>query len=157
MPISWSQRYAQRTQRMTSSAIRELLKVTEQSDVISFAGGLPAPDIFPVEEIAVATDRVLREYGPQALQYSTTEGYYLLREWIAQQTSTTGPQVSLDNILITSGSQQALDLLAKFSSTPVIGWWWKHRLTWAHCKPGMLMAQSMCPFIWMNRGWSRRS
>ena len=113
MPISWSQRYAQRTQRMTSSAIRELLKVTEQSDVISFAGGLPAPDIFPVEEIAVAADRVLREYGPQALQYSTTEGYYPLREWIAQQTSLTGPQVSLDNILITSGSQQALDLLGK--------------------------------------------
>src|SRR6185503_13200606 len=53
------------------------------------------------------------EYGPQALQYSTTEGYYPLREWIAQQTSMTGPQVSLDNILITSGSQQALDLLGK--------------------------------------------
>ena len=113
MPISWSQRYAQRTQRMTSSAIRELLKVTGQSDVISFAGGLPAPDMFPVEEIAVAADRVLREYGPQALQYSTTEGYYPLREWIAQQTSAAGPQVSPDNILITSGSQQALDLLGK--------------------------------------------
>lgn len=112
MPISWTHRYAQRTQRMTSSAIRELLKVTEQPDMISFAGGLPAPEIFPVEEMAVAADRVLRDFGPQALQYSTTEGYRPLREWVAEHTAP-GLAISPDNILITSGSQQALDLLGK--------------------------------------------
>jgi 2-aminoadipate transaminase len=98
---------------MTSSAIRELLKVTEQPDMISFAGGLPAPDLFPVEEIAVAADRVLRDFGPQALQYSTTEGYRPLREWLAHYTSSPGLTISPENILITSGSQQALDLLGK--------------------------------------------
>ncbi|GIK39583.1 MAG: aminotransferase [Chloroflexota bacterium] len=113
MPISWTHRYAQRTRRMTSSAIRELLKVTEQPDMISFAGGLPAPDLFPVEEMAVAAERVLRDFGPQALQYSTTEGYRPLREWLANDTSTSGLAISPDNILITSGSQQALDLLGK--------------------------------------------
>lgn len=113
MPISWTHRYAQRTQRMTSSAIRELLKVTEQPDMISFAGGLPAPDLFPVEEMAVAADRVLRDFGPQALQYSTTEGYRPLREWLANHSSTPGLAISPENILITSGSQQALDLLGK--------------------------------------------
>lgn len=113
MPISWTHRYAQRTQRMTSSAIRELLKVTEQPDMISFAGGLPAPELFPVEEMAVASDKVLRDFGPQALQYSTTEGYRPLREWLADITSAPGLTVSPDNILITSGSQQALDLLGK--------------------------------------------
>lgn len=117
MPISWTHRYAQRTQRMTSSAIRELLKVTEQPDMISFAGGLPAPEIFPVEEMAVAADRVLRDFGPQALQYSTTEGYRPLREWVAQHTAP-GLTISPDNILITSGSQQALDLLGKIFINP---------------------------------------
>ena len=113
MPISWTHRYAQRTHHMTSSVIRELLKVTEQPDMISFAGGLPAPDVFPVEEVAVAADRVLHDFGPQALQYSTTEGYLPLREWIARHTSTSGLKISADSILITSGSQQALDLLGK--------------------------------------------
>lgn len=117
MPISWTHRYAQRTQRMTSSVIRELLKVTEQPDMISFAGGLPAPEIFPVEEMAVAADRVLRDFGPQALQYSTTEGYRPLREWVAQHTAP-GLTISPDNILITSGSQQALDLLGKIFINP---------------------------------------
>jgi 2-aminoadipate transaminase len=75
MRTLWSERYAQRTQRIQSSAIRELLKLTEQPDVISFAGGLPAPDVFPVKEFQEACQKVLSEHGPQALQYSTTEGY----------------------------------------------------------------------------------
>jgi 2-aminoadipate transaminase len=75
MSTPWLQRYAQRTQRMTSSAIRELLKLTAQPDIISFAGGLPAPDVFPVEEVRAAVDAVLTRNGRQALQYSTTEGY----------------------------------------------------------------------------------
>ncbi len=117
MSISWTHRYAQRTRRMTSSAIRELLKVTEQPDMISFAGGLPASETFPVEEMAVAADRVLRDFGPQALQYSTTEGYRPLREWVAEHTAP-GLTISPDNILITSGSQQALDLLGKIFINP---------------------------------------
>lgn len=113
MQTLWDHRYAQRTQRMKSSAIRELLKLTELPDVISFAGGLPAPDMFPVEEFQEACNRVLREKGPVALQYGTTEGFYPLRELIARHTMRYGIQVTPENILITSGSQQALDLIGK--------------------------------------------
>jgi len=113
MQTPWEQRYAHRTQRMGSSAIRELLKFTEQPDIISFAGGLPAPDVFPVEEFGAACQKVLRDYGSQALQYGTTEGYLPLREMIARHTVRYGIDVTADNILITSGSQQALDLLGR--------------------------------------------
>ncbi len=113
MQTLWDYRYAQRTQRMKSSAIRELLKLTEQPDVISFAGGLPAPDVFPIDEFKEACCRLLQEHGPVALQYGTTEGYQPLREMIARHTMRYGIEVSADNILITSGSQQALDLLGK--------------------------------------------
>ncbi len=84
MQTLWDYRYAQRTQRMKSSAIRELLKLTEQPEIISFAGGLPAPDVFPVQEFQEACNRVLRDFGPVALQYGTTEGYLPLREMIAR-------------------------------------------------------------------------
>jgi len=113
MHTPWDHRYAHRTQRMGSSAIRELLKLTESPDIISFSGGLPAPEVFPVEEFAAACERVLLLYGAQALQYSTTEGYLPLREQIARHTARYGIEVTPDNILITSGSQQALDLLGK--------------------------------------------
>jgi 2-aminoadipate transaminase len=109
----WDHRYAQRTQRIGSSAIRELLKLTEKPDIISFGGGLPAPEVFPVKEFAAACDRVLREQGAQALQYGTTEGYQPLRQQIARHTARYGIEVEPENILITSGSQQALDLLGK--------------------------------------------
>jgi len=118
MQTPWGQRYAQRTQRMSSSAIRELLKLTAQKDVISFAGGLPAPDVFPVAEFQAASDRILKTAGPQALQYSTTEGYLPLRELIAAQMAQTQIYLSTDNILITSGSQQALDLIGKIFINP---------------------------------------
>jgi len=113
MHTPWEHRFAHRTQRMGSSAIRELLKLTESPDIISFAGGLPAPEVFPVEEFAAACERVLLLHGAQALQYSTTEGYLPLREQIARHTARYGIEVTADNILITSGSQQALDLLGK--------------------------------------------
>lgn len=113
MQTPWDFRYAQRTQRMKASAIRELLKLTEQPDVISFAGGLPAPEVFPVEEFRRACNYVLDHQGAQALQYGTTDGYIPLREMIARHTNRLGIGVSIDNILITSGSQQALDLLGK--------------------------------------------
>jgi len=118
MKTPWEYRYAQRTQRMGSSAIRELLKYTEKPDIISFAGGLPATDVFPVAELNAACDRVLREQGAMALQYSTTEGYLPLREMIARHSARYGIKITPENVLITSGSQQALDLLGKILIDP---------------------------------------
>lgn len=109
----WEFRYSYRAQRMGSSVIRELLKLTEQPDIISFAGGLPAPEIFPVEEFREACNEVLNTLGPQSLQYGTTEGYQPLREMIARHTARYGIEVTADNILITSGSQQALDFIGR--------------------------------------------
>jgi 2-aminoadipate transaminase len=109
----WDHRYAHRTKRMGSSAVRELLKLTEHPDIISFAGGLPAPDVFPIERFAEACQKVLRDHGAQALQYSTTEGFLPLREQIARHTARYGISINPENILITSGSQQALDLIGK--------------------------------------------
>ena len=118
METPWDHRYAQRTQRMTSSAIRELLKLTEDPEVISFAGGLPAPDVFPVDEFNAACGQVLKDWGAQALQYGSTEGYLPLREMIARHTARYGISVTAENILITSGSQQALDLIGKVFINP---------------------------------------
>ncbi|HSF81011.1 MAG TPA: PLP-dependent aminotransferase family protein [Anaerolineales bacterium] len=113
MRTPWDYRYAQRTQRIGSSAIRELLKLTEQADIISFAGGLPAPEVFPLEAFKAACEKVLRDFGAQALQYSTTEGYLPLREQIVRHTARYDLHINPENVLITSGSQQALDLLGK--------------------------------------------
>ncbi|HJQ13494.1 MAG TPA: PLP-dependent aminotransferase family protein [Anaerolineales bacterium] len=113
MQTPWEYRYAHRIQRMESSVIRELLKLTEQPDIISFAGGLPAPDVFPVEQFREACNYVLDNFGPQALQYSTTEGYKPLREMIARHTARYNIEITADNILITSGSQQALDFIGR--------------------------------------------
>jgi 2-aminoadipate transaminase len=113
MQTPWEHRYAQRTQRMKGSAIRELLKFSERPDVISFGGGMPAPEIFPVKEFQEACIRVLQNNGPQALQYSTTEGYLPLRKYLVDTMGKCGINITPDNILITSGSQQALDLIGK--------------------------------------------
>jgi len=104
---------AQRARDARSSAIREILKVTLQADVISFAGGLPAPETFPVEALRDGFDRVLREVGPASLQYSTTEGHPALREWIAARETARGIPTEADEVLVVSGSQQGLDLVAK--------------------------------------------
>jgi 2-aminoadipate transaminase len=103
---------------MTSSIIRELLKLTEQHDIISFAGGLPAPETFPVTEMEVAAQRVLEEHGAAALQYSPTEGYRPLRELVARHMRRYGIKVTPDHVLITTGSQQALDLIGKLLINP---------------------------------------
>ena len=113
MQTPWEYRYAHRIQKMGSSVIRELLKLTEQPDIISFAGGLPAPEVFPVNEFREACNYVLEHFGPQSLQYSTTEGYRPLREMIARHTARYSVEVTPDNILITSGSQQALDFIGR--------------------------------------------
>lgn len=118
MSTPWKERYAQRTQRMTSSAIRELLKLTSRPDIISFAGGLPAPELFPIEEVRAAVDRVLTAHGTSALQYSTTEGYPPLRDLIAQRMARYGIKVGIENIVITTGSQEALDLIGKILINP---------------------------------------
>ncbi len=113
MTNSWERRYSRRAKANTGSAIRALLKLTEQPEFISLAGGLPAPESFPIAEIAAAADTVLHEHGAAVLQYSATEGYRPLRELVAQRVSTTTHQLTAENVLITSGSQQALDLLGK--------------------------------------------
>ena len=113
MTTPWSHRYAYRTKTLTSSTIRELLKLTQRPEVISFAGGLPAPELFPIGEFQQACQRVLDENGGAALQYSTTEGYLPLREMIARHSVRYGLAAKPENVLITSGSQQALDLIAK--------------------------------------------
>lgn len=118
MQTLWDDRYALRTISMKGSAIRELLKITQMPDVISFAGGMPAPEIFPVEEFKQACIRVLDEQGSEALQYGTTDGYLPLREMISRHTNQYGIKVTADNIMITNGSQQALDLLGKIFINP---------------------------------------
>lgn len=110
--------FSARARAIQSSAIREILKVTERPEVISFAGGLPAPATFPVDRMGEALDLVLRNHGREALQYSTTEGYAPLREWIAARLSTPEAPVSPDEVLMVSGSQQGLDLLAKVLVDP---------------------------------------
>ena len=100
--------FSDRARRMNASAIREILKVTQQPDVISFAGGLPAPELFPLADVRRATDAALTRYGSAALQYSTTEGHPPLREWIGRRAG-----IPAANVQIVTGSQQALDLLGK--------------------------------------------
>lgn len=107
-------KFARRMQHLQASEIREILKVTERPEIISFAGGLPAPELFPVEEILEVNRIVLEEEGSRALQYTTTEGYTPLRRWIAERmNSRLGTSFDVENILLTHGSQQALDLSGK--------------------------------------------
>ena len=110
-PIQWQ--FSERAQQLQSSFIREILKITQRPEIISFAGGLPSPATFPVEVMKAAYDKVLSETGKVALQYGPTDGYGPLREWIANSLSTEGSRILPEQILMTSGSQQALDLLGK--------------------------------------------
>lgn len=118
MQTRWSERFALRTRGMRSSAVRELLKLTEQPDIISFGGGLPAPEVFPAERFRESCDRVLRHEGAKALQYSTTEGYRPLREMIARHAVRFGINIQAEHVLLTSGSQQALDLIGAVFINP---------------------------------------
>jgi len=110
--------FSERARQLTSSAIREILKVTEQPDVISFAGGLPSPDGFPVDVVRQAYDRVLATSARTALQYGPTEGYAPLRAWVADSLNRRGASVTPEEVLIVSGSQQGLDLLGKVLIDP---------------------------------------
>jgi len=112
---------ARRAERMNPSIIREILKVTERPGIISLAGGLPSPDSFPVEAMRAACDRVLREAPREALQYAASEGYAPLREWVAAQLAAQGLKADASQVLITTGSQQGLDLAAKVLIDPGSG------------------------------------
>lgn len=118
MPTSSCTVFSQRANALTSSAIREILKITERPEVTSFAGGLPSPQGFPVAQLKAAFDRVLETQAAVALQYGRTEGYTPLREWVAQQMSLEGAPVDTEEVLIVSGSQQALDMLGKLFIDP---------------------------------------
>jgi 2-aminoadipate transaminase len=107
-------RFARRMEALKASEIREILKVTQRPEVISFAGGLPAPELFPVRRLAAATQQVFEEEGTRALQYSTTEGHPPLRRKIAERMKASwGAVVTPEQVLVTSGSQQGLDLTGK--------------------------------------------
>ncbi|MDO9420672.1 MAG: PLP-dependent aminotransferase family protein [Herminiimonas sp.] len=110
-PIKWQ--FAHRAEQLQSSVIREILKITMRPDIISFAGGLPSPETFPVEHMKAAFDTVLSRQGKVALQYGPSDGYAPLREWIADSLSIPGVTITPDQVLMVSGSQQALDLLGK--------------------------------------------
>ncbi|HJV74979.1 MAG TPA: PLP-dependent aminotransferase family protein, partial [Noviherbaspirillum sp.] len=110
-PIQWQ--FSKRAEQLQSSAIREILKVTARPEVISFAGGLPSPATFPVDHMRTAFDTVLSNQGKIALQYGPTDGYGPLREWVANSLSTNGAKIRPEQVLMVSGSQQGLDLLAK--------------------------------------------
>ena len=118
MSTAWTSRYAQRLKSVHSSAIRELLKIVQNPEIISFAGGLPAPDVFPVERFREACSKVLETNAKTALQYGATEGYEPLREMIARHTSRYGVKAKPEHVLITAGSQQALDLIGKLLINP---------------------------------------
>jgi 2-aminoadipate transaminase len=105
--------FSDRISDVPRSFIREILKVAISKDIISFAGGLPNRDLFPIKELEIATQRVYATAGADALQYSNTEGFLGLREYIASKYKLRGLDIKVDNILITTGSQQGLDLLGK--------------------------------------------
>jgi 2-aminoadipate transaminase len=105
--------YADRINGIKSSAIRDILKLTARPGMISLAGGLPAPEMFPLDALRTATMQVLSRYGSHALQYSITEGLVPLREKIVRKLDGDTPRCSIDNVIITQGSQQALELLSK--------------------------------------------
>lgn len=118
--LDWSHVFASRSDRMRASEIRELLKLLDQPDIISFAGGIPDPTLFPVDAIRKATDRLLSDpaQAAQALQYSVSEGFSGLRRWVVDFMTKNGAPCTIDNVLITCGSQQGLDFLGKMLLSP---------------------------------------
>lgn len=126
--INWPSHYAKRADRMQASEIREILKLLDQPDIISFAGGIPDPKFFPTKEIADVCQKILTDpaRSAAALQYAVSEGYLPLREYLAKTMGEMGAPCTPDNILITNGSQQALDFLGKLfisaGDTVLVSW-----------------------------------
>ena len=123
--MEWTNVLASLSSRMKASEIRELLKLLDQPDIISFAGGIPDPALFPVAAFKDAFAETLTSQANAALQYSVSEGYKPLRDWIAGEMGKLGIPCDASNILITAGSQQALDYLGKLMLSPSM----KGRLT----------------------------
>lgn len=111
--IDLSKHLASRTARMSQNSIREILKVTSRPEIISLAGGLPAPESFPIDEINTLHEHIMQKYGSAIFQYGLTEGFIPFREAIAVYLGNKGIQTSLANIVVTSGSQGALDAIGK--------------------------------------------
>jgi 2-aminoadipate transaminase len=109
----WDAKLAGRAAKMSSSVIRELLKITDKPDIISFAGGLPAAELFPIREFREASEYVLTTNGGKALQYGATEGYTPLREFLSEKMKKYDVPAEVENVVITNGSQQALDLVGR--------------------------------------------
>src|SRR4051812_42214355 len=109
---------ARRTRRMRRSTIREILKITARKEVISFAGGLPAPELFPLKEFSAAMKSALDTFGASALQYDVTEGFLPLKQLLCRWLSRRGVRCAPENLMLTNGSQQALDLLGKVLIDP---------------------------------------
>lgn len=105
--------FAGRTSALKASEVRELLKLTDSQEIISFGGGLPAEETFPVEEMKMLCNDILSLYGAKAMQYAVSEGYQELREIVAGLMNEKGIDAKSGDVLITSGSQQGLDLTAK--------------------------------------------
>jgi DNA-binding transcriptional MocR family regulator len=125
--LDWPGLFATRAERMKASEIRELLKLLDQPDVISFAGGIPDPALFPAEAFGAALSSALSgDSKGAALQYSVSEGYKPLRDWLVSRMASLGVECTADNIMVTSGSQQALDYLGKLflskGDTALVGW-----------------------------------
>jgi 2-aminoadipate transaminase len=114
--MTWT--LARRAERLNPSVIREILKLSERPGIVSLAGGLPSPDGFPVDALRAATDRVLSTAPREALQYAASEGFGPLREWVAARVSALGLAATAGQVLITSGSQQGLDLVGKLLIDP---------------------------------------
>src|SRR5215467_13271477 len=111
-------RLASRMSRIKVSAVREILKVAERPEVLSFAGGLPAPELFPARELSQAFEAVLRKNPGAALQYGITEGYLPLREWLADRLRARGVAATAEEVMVVSGSQQGIDLAARVLLNP---------------------------------------
>lgn len=115
---AFSELFADRMRQLRPSTIGGILKVTAQPEIISFAGGLPAPELFPVEAVRAVADEVLARHGREALQYGPSEGFLPLRDWIAEEMGRRGVAVPISEVLVTNGSQQVLDLVGKLLLNP---------------------------------------
>ncbi len=125
--LNWEDIFATRSSRMRASEIRELLKLLDRPDIISFAGGIPDPALFPSDAFRNAYAEIfVGDQAGAALQYSVSEGFLPLRQWLVGEMATIGIACTTDNIFITSGSQQALDYLGKLFLSPgdtaLVGW-----------------------------------
>ncbi|HHX74513.1 MAG TPA: PLP-dependent aminotransferase family protein, partial [Firmicutes bacterium] len=116
--MKFEQLYAKRADCMKTSAIREFFKLTEQPDVMSFAGGFPSADYFPLEQVNAVLQEIIAGEGKTALQYGPTEGNWELRNYLAEKMSREGMPAEGENILITNGSQQGMDLISKLFVNP---------------------------------------